>query len=180
MGAAATPGGHLLLVGMMGAGKTTVGALVAARLGCAHFDSDAQIEAETGRTVPEILAADGEPAFRRMESLVLRQAVAEPPPVVISVAGGAVLDPANRACLRAAGTVVWLRADPATLAQRVGDGAGRPLLDGDPLGAMVRLEAVRRPLYEAVADVTVDVGGRNPAEVANEILAARDRLATAP
>ncbi len=164
-------GARILLVGMMGAGKSTVGGLLAGRLGCPYLDSDAQVEAATGRTVPELFASVGEGAFRVAESTALQEALAGEGPVVVSVAGGAVLDPANRALLRRSGTVVWLRADPATLAGRVGDGEGRPLLAGDAAGAIERLDGVRRPLYAEVADVVVDVDDLAPAEVADRILA---------
>jgi shikimate kinase len=160
---------HLLLVGMMGAGKTTVGRLVAERLHRPYRDSDAMVEEATGRSVPELFASDGEAAFRAAESDALRRALA-PPPAVISVAGGAVLDPANRALLAESGTIVWLRAEPATLAARVGDGSGRPLLAPDPTSALVALDAVRRPLYAEVADSVVDVDGLEAAQVAEVVL----------
>jgi shikimate kinase len=162
--------GRLLLVGMMGAGKTTVGAELAAILGWRYVDSDAQVEDATGRTVPEIFAADGEQAFRRHESAALRAALGDPEPSVVSVAGGAVLDPANRAMLRAGGTVVWLRARVDTLAERVGDGAGRPLLGGDPAAALTHLSLEREPLYVEVADAIVDVDDLSPADVVDEVL----------
>jgi shikimate kinase len=161
----------VLLVGMMGAGKTTVGRLVADRLGCPYADSDAEVEAATGRTVPEIFAEQGEAAFRAAEAEVLAKAVAGDGPVVVSVAGGAVLDPANRALIRRSGTVVWLRASPATLAGRVGDGVGRPLLSERPGEALARLEVVRRPYYAEVADAAVDVDGSTPEAVAEAVLA---------
>jgi len=128
---------RLLLVGMMGAGKTTAGRESAARLGCA-----------------------------------LRRAVTGTEPVVVSVAGGAVLDPANRELLGSSGTVVWLRARPATLAARVGDGHGRPLLDEDPAAAVARLDDVRRPHYVEVADAVVDVDDLEPGAVVDAVLAA--------
>jgi shikimate kinase len=159
------------MVGMMGAGKTTVGRLVADRLGYLYLDSDTEVAAATGRTVPENFAAEGEGAFRAAESAALRDALSGTAPVVVSVAGGAVLDPANRELLRNSGTVVWLRATPATLAARVGDGAGRPLLDGDPSSVLARLDGERRPLYAEVADVVVDVDGVAPAAVAEQVLA---------
>jgi chorismate synthase len=167
------PPERILLVGMMGAGKSTVGQLLARRLGWAYLDSDRQVEAVTGHTVPEIFAAQGEPAFRALETAVLQEAVGGPDPVVVSVAGGAVLDPANRALIRRSGTVVWLRARPDTLAARVGDGAGRPLLDPDPATAVRALEAVRRPYYAEVADVVVDVDELSADQVADRVLADR-------
>src|SRR5437868_9085836 len=125
-------GDKVVLVGMMGSGKTTVGRRLAQRLGWRYLDSDEQVEKDTGRTVPEIMASDGEQAFRAEESRALADAVDAPGPLVLSAAGGTVLDPKNRELLRRAGTVVWLRARPDTLVARVGDGAGRPLLSPDP------------------------------------------------
>jgi shikimate kinase len=161
----------VLLVGMMGAGKTTVGRLVAERLGCPYADSDAEVEAATGRTVPELFAERGEAAFRQAESEVLHAAVEAAGPAVVSVAGGAVLDPANRALIRRSGTVVWLRADPRTLAARVGDGAGRPLLSEEPAEELARLEVVRRPFYAEIAHAAVDVDGSSPEAVVDAVLA---------
>jgi len=161
---------RILLVGMMGAGKTTIGRLVAGRLGWRYRDSDADVEQTTGLRVPELFARDGEAAFRRAESAVLADACAQSEPSVVSVAGGAVLDPENRRLIAASGTVVWLRARPETLARRVGDGAGRPLLDDDPKSALVRLVAERAPHYAEVADLVIDVDHLSPAAVADRIV----------
>jgi shikimate kinase len=163
---------HILLVGMMGAGKTTTGKLVAHRLGWKYKDSDADVEAATGLTVPELFARDGEAAFRAAEAKVLTAACVDESPTVISVAGGAVLRDDNRRLIRSSGTVVWLRARPETLAARVGDGAGRPLLGDDPVEAMVRLFEERAPYYAEVADAVIDVEGLAAEVVADRVMAA--------
>ena len=162
----------ILLVGMMGAGKTTVGRLLAERLGWPYLDSDEQVVERTGRTVPELFAERGEAAFRAEEKQALADAVAAAGPAVVSVAGGAVLDPENRQRLEQGGTVVWLRAPVGTLAARVGSGEGRPLLGDDPAAALRRLEAERRPLYAALAEVVIDVDRLTPEEAAEQILEA--------
>jgi shikimate kinase len=163
---------------MMGSGKSTVGQALAVRLARPFADSDALIEARTGQTVKQIFAERGEAAFRSEESEVLEEALSSPTPAVIAAAGGAVLDPANRRLIRDAGRrglVVWLRADPALLAKRivpsVVTGGHRPLLDEDPAGSLLRLDAVRRPLYEQVADIAVDVEGRTVDEIVDIVTA---------
>jgi shikimate kinase len=161
---------RLILVGMMGAGKTTVGRLLSERLGWDYLDSDAQVVAHTGRTVPELFAERGEAAFRAEEARVLAAALSGAAPVVVSAAGGVVLWESNRDLLVRSGTVVWLRADPRVLARRVGAGRGRPLLDGDPATALLGLDEIRRPLYASVAAVTVDVDDLSPSQVADRVL----------
>jgi shikimate kinase len=163
---------RIILVGMMGAGKTTVGQRLAGRLGWDYLDSDTQVMTDTGRTVPELFADQGEAAFRAAEARVLAEALSGDQPVVVSAAGGVVLSAANRARLTRSGRVVWLRADPKVLAERVGDGRGRPLLGDDPAAALLDLNRVRRPLYESVADVVVDVDHLAPDEVVSRVLAA--------
>lgn len=163
---------RLFLVGMMGAGKTTVGRLVAERLGWRYVDSDEEVEAATGHTVAELFATVGEAGFRAAETAALVDALAGRGPVVVAVAGGAVLDPANRDLLRRSGTVVWLRARPETLACRVGAGGHRPLLAGSPAETVLRLDASRRPLYQEVADLVVDVDELAAPAVADRVAAA--------
>lgn len=163
---------RILLIGMMGTGKTTVGRALARRLEWLHLDSDEQVMLRTGRTVPELFAERGEASFRAEEKRVLDEAVASEGPAVVSVAGGAVLDPVNRQTIRGGGTVVWLRAEVETLAARVGTGAGRPLLGDDPAAALARLYEERRPLYAEMADVVVDVDTLTPDEAVGQILGA--------
>jgi shikimate kinase len=163
---------RVLLIGMMGAGKSTVGRAVAERLGWPYLDSDEQVQAHTGMTVPEIFASLGEVAFRREEALALAQAVTSPGPVVVGVAGGAVLDPENRRQLRLAGLVIWLRAGVSTLAARVGAGETRPLLGDDPAAALARLYQERMPLYRDLADVVIDVDTSTADQVVTEVVAA--------
>jgi len=161
---------RVFLVGMMGVGKTTVGRLLADRLGFGYLDSDEQVVRNTGRTIPEIFETDGEAAFRAEEKRALAEATTTDTPVVVAVAGGVVLDPENRKRLRDAGEIVWLRAQIATMADRVGGGEGRPLLGGGPEEALTRLYPERRPLYEELADVVVDVDDITPAEAVDRIV----------
>jgi shikimate kinase len=163
---------RVLLIGMMGAGKSTVGRELSQRLGWPYLDSDAEVIRHTGLTVPEIFAAHGEATFRAEEARVLEEATTSEGPVVVSVAGGAVLDSDNRRRIAAGGLVVWLRAEVATLAGRVGVGEGRPLLGDDPASALARLYAERRALYAQLAEVTIDVDGRRVGDIADAIVAA--------
>ena len=159
---------ELVLVGLMGTGKTTVGRCLADRLGWLFLDSDEMIEMRTGRTVREIWHEDGEAAFRRLESDVLRDALTHEN-AVVAAAGGVVLDPSNRELLRDE-HVVWLRADPETLVSRASTGDHRPLLDDDPDAALRRMAADRSALYAEVADVVVDVDHVTADEVCARLL----------
>jgi len=167
---------HLYLVGMMGAGKSTAGGLVAATLGWAFVDTDAEVERATGATVGDVFAGRGEEVFRAEERRAVEAAGRLRGPVVVSVGGGAVLDQRNCAVMRAGAGVVWLRARAETLVRRVGQGAGRPLLAeaGAPgaLAVLERIESERRVRYQEVATAVVDVDNLSPAEVADAVLAA--------
>jgi shikimate kinase len=163
---------HLVLVGLMGTGKSTVGRVLAQRLQREFVDTDAAVEARAGRTVRQIFASDeGEPGFRRLETAVLLDALSSVPPVVIAAAGGVVLAPENRAALRSASAkVVWLSAEPALLVGRVKAAGHRPLLDADPEGMLATMAVDRQPLYREVAHVVVSVDGRTPADIADAVL----------
>lgn len=167
--------GPIVLVGMMATGKSTVGRRVADALGRQLLDSDAMIEARTGRTVAQLWEDGGEPAFRSLETQVLDEALEATPPAVVAAAGGVVLSPANRDRLRRVpedgGVVVWLRADPAVLAGRVAPGDHRPLLRDDPAGTLARLASEREALYGEVADCTIDVSRATVDDVVAAVLA---------
>ncbi len=161
---------HLVLIGFMGAGKTTVGIECARRLGRPFVDTDDLVTATAGLTVEGIFARDGEAGFREMERVAVADVCASPQPLVIGCGGGTVLDADNRRALRGAGVVIWLRAPAATLVERVGNGATRPLLRDDPAGAIARLERLREPTYEAAAHASVDTDGLDVAAVVDAVL----------
>jgi shikimate kinase len=162
---------HLVLVGLMGVGKTTVGHVLAERLGRQLVDSDQRIEQLTGRTVKQILRDGGVIELRRREADALFDALGDDEPRVIAAAGGVVLDREHRRRLLAADAdVVWLTADPDVLAPRTATGDHRPWLDDDPVGTLQRMYDERRALYLEVADRTVDVTGLAPDEVADRVL----------
>ncbi|MGW1195905.1 shikimate kinase [Streptomyces sp. NPDC002536] len=160
----------VVLVGPPGAGKSTVGALLAERLGTGYRDTDADIERTAGKTVPEIFIDEGEPHFRELERQAVRAAVAEHPGV-LALGGGAVMDPATRALLTGL-PVVFLDVELADAVHRVGLDAPRPLLAVNPRKRWRELMEQRRPLYTEVARAVVATGGRAPAEVADAVLEA--------
>jgi shikimate kinase len=166
----AQPRRHVVLIGMMGAGKTTVGSRLARLLDRPFIDSDVQVERRTARTVREIFETDGEAAYRVLESEALAEALASEEPAVIAAAGGTILDPNNRRRMKEFGTVVFLEATPADLVSRVGGQDHRPLLGDDPAGVLRRMDIDRRALYEGTADIVVDVSDRDPDDVASTIL----------
>jgi shikimate kinase len=172
-GAAHLGSQRVVLVGMMGAGKSTVARLLAEAFGCPALDTDEMVERRVGMTVAEMFAGEGEGAFRAAESRAIGELGSFEGPLVASVGGGAVLSETNRAVLSSVGTVVWLRALPATLARRVGRGTGRPLLKragAGPLEALAQIADERQALYEEIADLVVDVDGLSSRQVARELL----------
>jgi shikimate kinase len=149
------------LVGMMGAGKTTVGRLLARRLKLRFLDSDHEIERRCGAAVPLIFDIEGEAGFRARESSVLAELTALEG-VVLATGGGAVLAEDNRRRLAATGAVVYLRAQPEDLYERVRQDRNRPLLaTADPLARLRALYFERDPLYRSIADLVVDTGRQN-------------------
>jgi shikimate kinase/3-dehydroquinate synthase len=145
----------IVLVGLMGAGKTAIGRRLAVRLGLPFRDSDSEIEAAAGRSVQELFSQFGEPHFRAGERRVIRRLL-DGPPIVLATGGGAFLDPATRATVRQRGTSIWLRAPLDVLVRRVALRRNRPLLaNGDPAEIMGRLMIQRHPIY-AEADIVVD------------------------
>lgn len=161
--------GALWLVGMMGAGKSAVGRILADRLGIPYADVDDEVASRLGCSISELWGQRGEAAFRDLETAQVAR-LATKAPLVISTGGGVVLRADNVATMRASGAVVWLTASPTTLASRVGRGEGRPLLaEGDPATRLAEILEERRGHYTAAAHHTVDTDGRNAAEVADDV-----------
>lgn len=160
---------RVVLVGMMGSGKTAVGRRLAARTGWPYLDNDELLERVYGGNPRQLLAEIGEQRMHADEAEALRLGLDAPAPCLIAAAAATVLDRSSRARLKQA-VVVWLRARPETLAKRAVGAAHRPFLAADPLGWMTATAAERDPLYRAVADIIVDVDDLRPAQVADQIL----------
>jgi shikimate kinase len=158
-----------VLVGVPGSGKTTVGRLVAARLGVGFRDVDSDVEQRAGKPVAEIFVDDGEQAFRDLERSAVAAALAEHDGV-LAVGGGAVLDERIRRLL-GGHRVVFLDVGLADAAARIGLNRDRPVLLGNPRAELKRMIDQRRPAYRAVATATVDTAGRTPDQVAEAVLA---------
>ena len=159
----------IALTGFMGSGKTTVGKVLADFLGCPFMDLDDLVVKKAGKSIPDIFAQDGEPAFRELEAQILRKTVAKyaESTAVLALGGGAVLAPASAALLHEKTVCIYLRATLDTLLERLaGETAGRPLAD-DSLAERL---ASREPIYEKTAHVIVDTDGLSPDEVADEII----------
>ena len=171
---------HLVLIGMMGVGKSSVGRRVALRLGRQFIDTDKLVEEEAGCTVAEIFASEGEPAFRALENAAVRRALESDPFAVIAFGGGAVLEPANVGLARELALVVWLQAPARELARRVSasqrrsGGTARPLLSAgrSPEQVLDELARQREQAYRSAAHILVDTSGRSPGQAATAVLIA--------
>jgi shikimate kinase len=165
----------LFLIGYRGSGKTTVGRVIADRLGWRFLDADAVLEERHAQTIREIFVAEGGTGFRNKESAVLADLCAQRE-TVIATGGGVVLRETNRDLLKRHGFIAWLSADPDVLLARIQadptTAARRPALAGGGLGEIQELLAVREPLYQVCADVEVAVAALSPEQAADAILAA--------
>jgi len=159
------------MVGLMGSGKSILGKQLASRLSLKLVDLDDYIVNQEGRTIPEIFEADGEQAFRNIESQALAEVLNNTSNTVIATGGGTVLSAENRALMKSNGKVVWLYASPEILAERISGDANRPLLNNvDPLAKVLSLSKLRNPLYEEVAGLKVDTGRLSDEKAIEKIL----------
>ena len=161
----------LVLVGMMGAGKTSIGRRIAARLGIPFVDADDEIESAAGCSIEDIFETFGEAAFRSGECRVIERLL-DRPIQVLATGGGAFIDPGTRAAIRGRCISIWLRADLDVLWHRVNRRSNRPMLmTADPRGTLEKLIEKRYPIY-AEADITVDSFDGPPEEVVDRVIAA--------
>jgi len=163
---------RVLLVGLMAVGKSTVCQAVAAATGWPALDNDALLERSTGSTAAELLAEQGVERLRAAESDVLTLLLAMPGPFVAGVAAGTILDPRDRARMRAGAHVVWLKAAVSTLARRAAKQGGRAWLDQDPATVLRAMAEEREPLYAETAHQVLDMDRLTPAQAAREVLTA--------
>ncbi|MDZ7854424.1 MAG: shikimate kinase AroK [Halomonas sp.] len=167
---------NLILIGPMGAGKSTIGRLLAAELSRAFYDSDHQIQARCGADIPWIFDVEGETGFRDRETQMIRE-LTRHEGVVIATGGGAVLREENRRVLRESGTVIYLLTTVEQQLRRTAKDRNRPLLQrGDREQLLREMFALRDPLYRATADVVVRTDRRGPRAVVNEIVRRVTRL----
>jgi shikimate kinase len=165
-------GGNIFLVGMMGAGKTTLGKKLAQRMGFEFVDTDRVLVERTGVPVATVFEIEGEDGFRRREAGVIAE-FAERRGVVVATGGGAVLAEENRRVMRAAGTVIYLRARLESLWERTRHDTSRPLLSTpDPRATLAQILEKRDPLYREVAHVVVETGSQSAATLVNRVMAA--------
>ena len=167
-------GPHLILIGFMGSGKTSIGRGLSYKLQRAFCDTDKMIEAKEGMSISEIFASKGESAFRVMETDVLRSIRDDSSPKIYSLGGGTPVQMQNQPLIKMCGTVVYLRITPEAVYERLKEDKTRPLLQcADPLDRIRKLMAQRLPAYERCADVIVDTGDTDRENVMNDVL---DRL----
>jgi shikimate kinase len=173
-------GRSIVLVGLMGAGKTSIGRLLAKRIGLEFVDADHEIETAAGATIEEIFAQDGEAVFRSGERRVIARLLTEPARV-IATGGGAYMDADTRAAIAAKGVSVWLKADLETLFKRTQRRGGRPLLKkGNPRETLARLIDERYPIY-AGADIIVETGEEGATSVVERVIKAiEDHIGRGP
>ena len=171
-------GPRVVLVGPMGAGKTTVAGLLAERWGSTVRDTDHDVARAAGKTIAEIFVDDGEEHFRALERAAVVEALADHPGV-LALGGGAVLDPDTRADLHGH-RVVFLRVGLTDAVKRVGLGVGRPLLLGNVRSRIKVLLDERLPVYQEVAEFLVETDGRSPSEVADEVALLVDQASADP
>lgn len=163
---------RVLLVGLMAAGKSTVGQAVAAATGWPCLDNDVLLERSTGSTAAELLAEHGEGRLRSAESDVLTLLLAMPGPFVAGVPAGTILDVRDRERMRAGAHVVWLKASVPTLARRVAKQGGRAWLDEDPEAVLRAMAGEREPLYAQTAHQVLDMEALSPAQAARQVVSA--------
>lgn len=161
--------GTIILVGLMGAGKTSVGRLLARRFGKQFVDCDHEVERRTGVKIPVIFDIEGEEGFRSRESALLRELVVQPE-IVLATGGGAIVREENRKLLKEHGTVIYLRASVEDLIQRTRHDRNRPLLQNvDPRAKLEDLYRIRDPLYRDVATLIMDTGNQSLRSLANKL-----------
>ena len=173
----------LTLIGYRATGKTTLARLLAERLGWSWIDADVEIERRAGKTIARMFAEEGEPAFRDLEVQVIAD-LCRQQRLVLAAGGGAPMRPESQQAMRAAGTVVWLKALPETIDRRMSGDAStasrRPSLTGkNPLDEIVHLLAKREPTYRQTAHLEIDTEGKSPQAIVEEILQALPQLPSA-
>lgn len=164
------PSDNIFLVGLMGSGKTTIGRVLAKKLNKRFIDSDHEIEARTGASIPLIFEIEGEKGFRQREAEIIRE-LTSLSDIVLATGGGAILDPDSRAYLKERGTVIYLRASVNSILQRTSHDKNRPLLQtSDPRKRIEELARQREPYYREVADITIETGRPNVQWLVNTLL----------
>jgi shikimate kinase len=161
---------NIFLIGLMGAGKSTVGRVLARKLNRRFIDSDHALEERCGVKIPTIFEMEGEAGFRKREAQIIEELTQEKG-LILATGGGSVLLPENRRALSERGTVVYLHANPIELWHRTKGGEGRPLLqNGDPKAILENLYALRDPLYREIADHIIETGKPSVNQLVNTLL----------